>query len=462
MKHSATKELVVSEQRATRGRNLRLSLATSLVARMSGVLLQVITLPIAASSLGAADFTIYAMLGAFLAAMALSNLGMGQATTLRMAEAIGAGDNARAHDTLRVSLIIVGGIAFALALAAVGLILFTPIMTMVFANQLNGSVAPNDAALFACAVFFVTQVVSVFEAAQLAQQRQYRLNLAMAVGTLLAAASVFWVSNHNPSVLSILIAVHLPVTVARIYNAIVVWVQFCSKYTSSAGPVKIRAGAIFKDGLHFVSGTTVSNFLTHHLSILIVGAFCESIVAASFAAVMNSVLLATVVFNHIMAPLRGALPEAKARGDGLWIRRVFINVTMMNSLVGFAIAFLFFIFGTAIFQYWYGGSVVPWPELTRGAGVYILVLTLEITFFGFVTALGYLRFASICMLAKGVAVSGVVFILSSNVIVHGLMWVISAISFFISMLPLAVFSWRLMRPECAWENSWMGISRGAK
>lgn len=64
----------LEDRRQARNRSLRMALLTTILARMSGVLLQVVSLPIAAMQIGAAGFSIYAILGSLLAAMTLSNL----------------------------------------------------------------------------------------------------------------------------------------------------------------------------------------------------------------------------------------------------------------------------------------------------------------------------------------------------------------------------------------------------
>jgi O-antigen/teichoic acid export membrane protein len=435
--------MTLDKHRTRRNRSIRHALMTSAVARLSGVLLQVISLPVAAIALGPAGFSIYAMFGAFLAAMTLSNLGMAQATTLHMSRALAAGNMATARAMLSASLAIVGAIAVTVALVAVGLILWSPLPSLIFAQHLTNSPPPIATALFVCAMFVATQLLMVLEAAQLAQQKQHRLNLLMAVGTFVAAGAVWWASATAPSVLTILMAVHVPVLLARAVNAVVVWTNLRPQLADFGQGVN-RGRAILTDGLRFVSGTTISNFLAHQLGVLVVGALSSPAIAASFAAVMNAILLAAAVFGYVMSPFRSSLPEAQMRGDQDWVRRKY--KTVMSGAVAYAAvpAILFSLFGTWLFGAWYGSSISPQRALTTAAGLYLVVYGIEVVNFAFISSLGAVQTGSRWLLAKGIGSGLSVLFLARLGFPEWTIWSLLAVNVLFSLIPLSLLANQLL------------------
>ena len=381
--------LSLDSPRSVRNRRLKGALLTSGAARISGILLQVVSLPIAASALGVEGFTVYAMFAAILAWLTLSNLGLGQSTTLHMSRELALGRSKVATRIFSQSWAMVVAIATVVALGMIGLILFTPLLSAVFQKHTSSGIDPIDAALFVVIIFFITQSLSMFEAAQLAQQRQYLLNILASIGSLVAAGSVWWVSQNDPTVLRVLLAVHLPVILMRTVNALSVWnnIGFSLKHVQSATRSEIRL--IFTD-------------LCHPLSILIVGASATSMTAAAFAAVMNGIMLTGAAFGHILSPIRGALPEAFARNDDAWIYKSLLTSIIINTLLGLFPALTLIIHGEWIFDIWYQGAVFPTRIMLVPAGVYILFFAVEMTYFAFLSNTGMLNISSRYLLSKGV------------------------------------------------------------
>ncbi len=394
--------LSLDSPRSVRNRRIRGALLTSGAARISGILLQVVSLPIAASALGVEGFTVYAMFAAILAWLTLSNLGLGHSTTLHMSRELALDRSSAATRIFSQSLAMVVCIATVVTVGMVLLILFTPILSSIFEEHTSPATTPGAAALFVMMVFFVTQSLSMFEAAQLAQQKQYLLNILSSIGSLVAAGSVWWVSKNEPTVLNILIAVHLPVITMRALNALTVWNDIGFSINNVYSIKKSEARLIFTDGLRFISGGTITNFLCHPLSILIVGATATSLTAAAFAAVMNGIMLTGAAFGHILSPIRGALPEAFARNDEKWISKSLITTIAINVVLSVLPAFALIFFGDWIFDKWYHGTVSPSTIMLAPAGMYVIFFAVEMTYFAFLSNTGGLVFSSRCLFLKGI------------------------------------------------------------
>lgn len=437
-------QATLQSRRFARNRSIRMSLLTSVVARMSGVLLQVVSLPIAATQLGPAGFSIYAMLGSLLAAMTLSNLGISQATTLHMARALAAGEVRTGRELFLASLGSVGVMASGVTVLAVLLIVFTPLIPFVFSQHIAERHAPIMPALFVCTVFLATQFLSVFEAAQLAQQRQHRLNIATGMGTFVAAGAVWFVAGTRPGVLSILFAVHLPVIIARVLNAIGVWSEIAPHLRDLVAARKHIRG-ILMDGLRFVSGTTLANFLCHPFSVLAVGFFTVPLSTASYAAVMNAVILSSSVNSLIVTPFRSAIPEALRTGDHLWLSKAVLRMTLATAVHGLFVCALFVSIGDWLFQIWYNGAVEPQRIEIIGAALYILFISIEASNFTYLSSTGFLDAASRAILLKAVcsaiAIVAVTFFDRS----HLVFWVLLINNITFSLVPLSVITFSTLR-----------------
>lgn len=434
--------MTAAAQRATRNRNLRRALGTSLVARAAGFLLQVISLPMAAAALGPQGFSVYSMIAAVLAWLTLSNLGISQATTLHMAREPAA-DRRRAIFSASWSVVLIT--SSTVLLLAIGLVLFTPLPQWLFAKQVAQIDTVYVPLLFVCFVFFATQTLSIFEAAQLAEQRQDQTNLATALGTTAAAAAVYGATRHAPSVLAILLAVYLPVLIARSVNALRVWhrLQFANSVVSPQSKVAMRP--LLKDGLRFVSGSTISNFLCHPFSILAVGAYSDSMVTASFSAVMNAIILAASVFGLLIAPLRGALPEAHAQADSAWVRKSYVLVMRATLTYALVPCLLLAVCGEWIFGLWYQGAVKPTTSMLVGAGLYVLLLGLEVVHYNFLSSLGQLTRVSRWMLFKSTVSAAIVWWISSSDRADHVFWVLVLAHLLLSTLPLGIMMKKMLQ-----------------
>ena len=421
--------------RDSRNKSLRQALFTAVLARLAGIALQVVSLPIAAATLGPELFSVYSMLNVVLAWTSLSNLGISQATTLHISR------EANAEKKLQVFSASIVMIAFLTSIVFfMGVLFFywTPVLSWIFEAHVSDINIVYKPIIIVGFIFLITQYLSVFEAAQLAAQRQAEFNIATSVGTALAAGAVYWVSQNFVSVLGVILAVHVPVVVLRVINARNVLKSFGLTVTQLFSVRINDIRSVFRDGLSFVSGGPVSNFLCHPLSIVLVGAYSESLVTASYAAVISAIILVASFFSFVISPFRGALPEARRKGDYDWIRRMYW-LTLSANLTYASVPFILLtFFGQPIFEVWYQGSVSPHHLILLASGLYVLCLAIEVTNYNFLSSLGCLQSASRWLLFKSISTAAVVWFLAfsenSEYIFFGMFFV----AFLFSVIPLSV------------------------
>jgi O-antigen/teichoic acid export membrane protein len=379
---------------------MRMAIAASLVARMSGIALQVVSLPIAAAALSSGGFAVYSIAAAILGWLSLSSFGIGPALTVRVSAAIGQGDDLLAKNQFATGAFIMLAITALVTLTLVGLMEFSNFSSDMFAKT---GISHRDSyqILYALiAIFCVTTAMLAFESAQLSMQESYFLNGYTAAGTLLAAIATFYVSKTDPTPLKILLAIQMPMLVARFINV----VHFSWRHKSLVGgvlnPKMMQVRAFFIEGMHFFLSGSVANFLAHVFPILLIGTLASPEYTSATAAVMNAIIILASFFSLANQPLLGALPEALARDDRAWISRAYRLTLSVNVAFAAGVFAIFSLMGVPLFDFWYQGTIHPSSGMLMFAGVYLLFLAFDVSHFTFLAGCGRLASASFILLVR--------------------------------------------------------------
>jgi O-antigen/teichoic acid export membrane protein len=247
--------------------------------------------------------------------------------------------------------------------------------------------------------------------------------------------------------LGIILAVHIPVVVVRIINANNVFKSFGLTLSQLLSVRLNDIRNVFRDGLSFVSGGPIANFLCHPLSIILVGVYSESLVTASFAAVISAIILAASFFSLVISPFRGALPEARRRGDYGWIRRMYWLTLFANLTYALVPFVLLTFFGQSLFEFWYQGSVSPNHLILVASGLYILCLAVEVTNYNFLSSLGHLQSASRWLLFKSLTTAAAVWFLALSENPEYIFFAMFFLTCFFSVLPLSVLALTIFKRD---------------
>jgi O-antigen/teichoic acid export membrane protein len=390
----------VTGENASRSRRLVQTVASGFVARISGIALQVVSLPVAAVSLGNAGFTVYAMTTAIMSWLSLSQLGIGPALTVQIASYRGEGRKDDVKAIFATGFWTVFSIAAIVSVSAFAVFNSTAAIEHLFSGFADQHDEIHFAMVFVLVAFFLTMNLSSVEAAQTAFQEQHQFNAFATVGTLVSATSVFLAAKFDPRPSVIFLAVQSPAIVARLLNAM--W--FLAKHKMNMMALQTFdqriAKSLINSGLHFSLGGQVTNFLSHVFPIILVGAVLENHIAAAFAAVMNSIIIAASFFSVTTSPILGMIPDARVRKETKWINMVYKKTITINLVFAFSFLIIFVIFGDYIFAIWYQGSIEPSKELLIGAGCYFVILSLDVTNFMFLSGLGLSNRASLILFGR--------------------------------------------------------------
>lgn len=385
--------------KAQRNKNLVSSLITAVIARFSGIFLQVISIPIAAISLGNEGFALYAMLVGIMSWLTLSKIGIGPAMTVSISEKRITDNQIQKIISSTGFYVVMGLITFVSIISILSV--NTPyVYDYLFKNYLGLESEINRSLMLVLTMFILYSLFSVIESIQLAYQQQYYFNLFSTVGTAISGLLVILVARYSPSVFNILLAANAPQLLVRAANVVL----FCIKNQVAIPVLGLfdfsLSRKLFKDGVRYFLSGPVNNFIFNVLPIIYVSANWLPHSAASFAAIMNAVVLLSSLFALINGPMLAAVAEAKARGDLRWIKVVYKKLILATIMFSLVINMILLYCGENIFDVWYSGTIAVASLSLIFAGLYYSMNGIEVLNYTLLSGVGKIKIVSLVMLLK--------------------------------------------------------------
>jgi O-antigen/teichoic acid export membrane protein len=383
-----------------RERRLKYAVATSLGSKITTAIVQIVALPIAVSALGQAQFVLYAMLASAIGWLGLVNIGVGPPLTVMMSEAAASGDRLRQQRLFSSALgpvvILVLGIGGVLA----GAVRFLP-ADRIFGPAYAAEGWTIHVGLSILAIVFIVQtLLSVFEAAQLGFQEQYRLNAMATGGNLASAVAVVGVAIWSPSVVGMIAAVSVPPVLARIANAVTVMRRRPYLRPTLRGVSWAESRTLMGSGVAFSLATGFGNFLCHQLPIVLAGRRLPPAEAASFAVTMNALLIAAGMVSMVTVSLWPAISDGMARGERPWVERAARRTLRYSMGYGFLVGAVFAALGGILFRLWFGATIVVGQALSISLGLYFFLLMWENAYFAILIGMKQIAIPSLLYVCR--------------------------------------------------------------
>lgn len=426
----------MSNHSLARSARFRLAIVASLIARSSGIALQVIALPIAAAALSSAGFAVYALSTAILGWLTLSNFGIGPALTVRVSDALGRGD-----DPLAGQLFVTGTALMAFIVALVSIITLlllynTDILTSIFLKTNISYYETLDLFNTIIFVFAITMMILPFESVQAAYQETHYTNIYVSVGTLCAAICTVTLAALHPTPLSIILAVQVPTLIARFLSCLHCLLRHRALASALKRPQWQHPSRLLAEGTHFFLSGSATNFLSHVFPILLIGTLASPNDIATTAAVMGSVTILSSFFELTNQPLLGALPEARLKKDINWIKDKYRTILISNLCFSFIILIIFGVFGKYIFNFWYQGVVNPSNFTLLFAGIYLVLRSIDFTHTIFISGFGNIKKISYVLFLKSIIYAILIYTFSNETMIELIFLFLIISTFLFSMGPL--------------------------
>jgi len=342
----------------SRSFKLRLSVYTSIAAKVLAMLLQLVTLPVAAANLGAGGLVIYAMLLSINSWLLLSTSGLSPALVIRLSGTSNKKHFLRWATNGYIMFVGIGLVIFLLALVINQL---TNISSLLFTSE---KLFYAKDSLNVIVFIFLLQCICIGnDAIILANQKQYLTNMTLVVASVISLCLLNVLDTWIDSPAKLIAIVMMPSLISRMLIG-TTFVLYKQSLDFSLLGIKYQR-TLLKSAIAFFKAGSLTNFLLHVLPVLIIGKVYASDFAAQYATLNTLIIVASSAFTIICTPLLPALRESLKNGDREWFVRSLkklkiycLGLVVISLFLGwtFATFILNLIFTESVqFQYVYVG-----------------------------------------------------------------------------------------------------------
>jgi O-antigen/teichoic acid export membrane protein len=427
-----------------RYRRATLSALVSYAARGLTLVTTLVSVPLTLSYLGSERYGMWMTISSVIAMLSFTDFGLGNGLLNSVAEAHGQGDRDAAARYVSSGVVMLTGIALALA-ALFGLIYGLVPWARVFNVGSPTAVAEAGLATAAFAACFLLNLpLSVPQQVRVAYQEGYVNSLFVGAGNLLGLGLVLLaIAEHAGLPVLVLAMAGAPLLTAAVNAGLLARTRsylrprlvLVSRASASA---LLRTGMLF-----FVLQIAVA-----------VGYTSNSIVAAQvigpgavseYTVATKLFLIPTTLITLALLPLWPAYREAIVRGDSSWVRQTFRRSLKLVLTLGVPSCVLLVVVGIPLIRLWVGTAVQPSFALILGIGIWTVMGGVGNAYAMLLNGAQVIRFqvatASI-MATTNIALS---VLLTQRIGVAGVVWG-TIIAFSIcSLVPTSVYVPRLIR-----------------
>jgi O-antigen/teichoic acid export membrane protein len=353
---------------AERYRLAALGAISTVVSRLTGIALIVLSVRWTAPILGRERFGIWATFSSLAVMLSFLDLGVGNALVNRVAHATAK------QDTRQLSLVVMGGISWlsAIGLAATVLLAaagaWIPWTGLFQLSSLATGSETRTAALVYSVLFGLNIISGGLLKILIGQQRSHEAQMIAAISALLACPAMWWTVQHAPDVGALLLA---GIGTQSLVTLVLVMGLLHRRH-------KLDFRLAFSSMVHERKALLTTSVLFLFLQIgtmigwggdsfLLAGIVGASDVAA-FAVAQRLFLFASQPVSVLNGPLWAAYADAHAKDDRGFIRTTLLHSFLLSMMVAVGISVVLLLFGRWIVAFWTEDTIpVPWVLLAAFA-----------------------------------------------------------------------------------------------
>lgn len=353
-----------------RHRRIFLTAGAAALSKVVSVGTALISIPLTLHYLGTERFGLWMTITSVIAMLGFADLGIGNGLMNAISEANGKDDIKAIRRYISSAFVILSSIAVVI------LIIFSfayPFIPWASFFNVKSSLAIQESGL-AVAVFMLCFALNIpagiVQRTQMGLQKGFVANLWQMIGSVLGLIAVLSVIHFE---------LGLPSLVGAMAGApvLVAWFNGVLFFGKAQAEIRPNWTFVCREAMKKIAHT---GFLFLALQIAV------SIAFASDNIVISRVLGAEAVTQYaipdklfsiipmllgiILMPLWPAYGEAIARGDGPWIKKVFVRSLKISITISFVLALMLVVFADDILSIWVGHQVSPPFLLLLGLGVW--------------------------------------------------------------------------------------------
>jgi O-antigen/teichoic acid export membrane protein len=434
---------------ARRGKHIKLTVFTGLVARASSMLMTIVSVPLTLNYLGAERFGLWMTVTSVVAMLTFADFGIGNGLVTVVAEASGRDDQAAIRRYVSSAFAILSFIAAGLVL--VFLLVAYPMVdwTRVFNVHSPGAQAeagPAIAALIVCVGGSISTLI--VPRVQLALQHGFINNLFVTIGLFASLAAIWLVSVKHGSVALLIFAMSgTPVVVGAING--IIFFQRNKQYRPSWPLVSGAAvKRILNTGVLFVVlqlGLAIS-FASDKL---IIARLLGAEAVASYSVYERVFGVGVNLMLVMLLPIWPAYAEAWARKDKAWVRQALSRSLAIAFGASASFAVLITIYGSSIVSLWTRKNVPVEPIVLYCLGIWCVLQSVVSALSMLLNGLNMIRVQVMASIATACVAIPLKFILVGHIGPAGAVLASSVAAACFTLIPFAVVVWKLDRSPAA-------------
>jgi O-antigen/teichoic acid export membrane protein len=337
-------------------RRAALTIVSTGVARVIGILATLITMPLTYSYLGPERYGLWMVLISIITVMGFADLGIGNGLVNAISEAYGKDDQRLAKEYISSAFVMMLGIAALLAVAGAAAYPFLPWMRLF--NVKSGVVAAEGARAFLVLYcwFIVNIPLGVVGRAQSGLQQGYFSQIVAAFGSVASLLALLVVIALHGSLAWLVFASTFGAVAAIVLNGWFLFREHPWLLPSWHAYRKSSAHKILKLGLMFfvlqcavAVGYTSDN--------IVIAQVMGTAAVAAYAVPQKLFSFVSSVVSMAITPLWPAYGEAIARGDVDWVRKVFYSSLWLALAVSVFFCTFLALAGPWILNVFFGKSL---------------------------------------------------------------------------------------------------------
>ncbi|MES2660589.1 MAG: lipopolysaccharide biosynthesis protein [Verrucomicrobiota bacterium] len=328
-------ESSTAESGHRRNRSIRLAVGTSFISKLSTILLQLVSIPIAIHVLGRVEFGIYTTVNLTLSTMVLLEVGIGPALTHGMSQAVSTGDETRQRELGSTAFFLVVAISAFAGIILATVLLTVPLPTLFGSQYIGKESALRPAMWTGLGVFVMLFVVNLTERLREGHLEVAANNLWGAAGNLMAAAVVGAGIWFVPQVWFLVVAVYGAMLVAKLCNTATLWRKHPLSIPSWKYVRPAMAKHLFSDGIAFSTCCVVTGVVEYNFCGWMIGRTGGPGDVGLFGIFITLTIMQLGFVVMLSTPTWPAVAEALARGDHAWARKAAKRLYLFGG--GFAV-----------------------------------------------------------------------------------------------------------------------------
>lgn len=357
-----------------RYRRIVLTAAAAFVARGAGILVSLVTVPLAVGYLGTERYGMWMTAGSIVAMLGFADLGIGNGLLNAVAEAHGKNDREAASRYVSSAFVVLSGIA--LLIISILFVAF-PFVSWARLYNVATDLAAREsgpATAVVVVIFAANMPIALVQNVQMGYQEGYKTHLWGIAGVVLAFCGLLIAIHLQAGLFWLVLAMAGCPVLARFANS---GVEFgIRRPWLLPRPRTVEWSAAKR------IATTGGLFLILQL-LTIVGASSDNFVIAQMIgpsavagyAVTQRLFSLTQVAQFFITPLWPAFGEAMARSDHAWARMTLTRALVLSLILAAAISLPLVLLGKWLVMLWVGKHLVPSTSLLVGFASWTLLVS---------------------------------------------------------------------------------------